>query len=112
MKCMPSRTATATAIARSVSARAKSTRAGNGVEWVSAAGLKRITWLWHGFSTRRGGLSTPYPAEGEPAELNLGFTADDTREHVLRNRELFAEAITGSAFTPMVTIRQIHSNVV
>ena len=110
MKCMPSRTATA--IARSVSARAKSTRAGNGVEWVSAAGLKRITWLWHGFSTRRGGVCTAYAAEGEPAELNLGFTADDTREHVLRNRELFAEAITGSAFTPMVTIRQIHSNVV
>ena len=87
-------------------------RAPNGVEWVSAAGLKRISWLWHGFSTRRGGMSTAYTAEGEPAELNLGFTADDTREHVLRNRELFVEAITGNASVPMVTIRQIHSSVV
>ena len=57
-------------------------------------------------------MSTAYTGEGEPAELNLGFTADDTREHVLRNRELFAEAVTGSSSTPMVTIRQIHSSVV
>jgi YfiH family protein len=84
----------------------------NGVEWVSAPGLKRISWLWHGFSTRRGGVSTAYAAEGEPAELNLGFTAEDTREHVLRNRKLLAEAITGSLDTPLVTIRQIHSSVV
>ncbi len=92
-------------------------RAANGVEWVSAPGLKRISWLWHGFSTRRGGVSTAYTGEGQPGklyagELNLGFTVDDTREHVLRNRELFVEAITGSAATPLVTIRQIHSSVV
>ncbi|WP_082662281.1 peptidoglycan editing factor PgeF [Terracidiphilus gabretensis] len=93
-------------------AAAEPIHAGNGVEWVSAPALKRISWLWHGFSTRRGGMSTAYAAEGEPAELNLGFTADDTREHVLRNRELFAEAITGNASTPIVTIRQIHSSMV
>ena len=35
-------------------------------------------WLWHGFSTRRGGLSRAYCAEDAPGELNLGFTAADT----------------------------------
>jgi YfiH family protein len=93
-------------------AAAEPIHAGNGVEWVSAAGVNRIAWLWHGFSTRLGGMSTAYAGEGEPAELNLGFTAEDTREHVLHNRELFAEAITGNSFTPIVTIRQIHSSVV
>lgn len=68
--------------------------------------------MWHGFSTRQSGFSTAYIGEGEPGELNLGFTAEDTREHVLRNRELFAEAVSGSAATPLVTIRQIHSSVI
>ena len=87
-------------------------RADNGVEWIRAAGLERISWLWHGFSTRRGGLSRAYTGADSPGELNLGFTADDTRENVFRNRELLAEAITGSASTPIVTIRQIHSSIV
>jgi polyphenol oxidase len=93
-------------------ASARPVRAENGGEWVSSPGLKRISGLWHGFSTRRGGVSTAYTVEGEPGELNLGYTAEDTREHVLRNRELFAEAITGSPATPIVTIRQIHSSVI
>jgi polyphenol oxidase len=93
-------------------AAAKPVRAENGVEWVSAADLKRIPWLWHGFSTRRGGVSSAYAEPEAPGEMNLGFTADDTREHVLRNRELLAEAVTGSTKTPVVTIRQIHSNIV
>jgi YfiH family protein len=93
-------------------AAAKPVSAENGVEWVSAPGLKRIPWLWHGFSTRRGGVSRAYAGPEDRGELNLGFTADDTREHVLRNRALLAEAVTGSAETPILTIRQIHSNVV
>jgi YfiH family protein len=107
-------------------AAAEPLRAANGVEWVSAPVLQGIPWLWHGFSTRRGGVSMAYTGVGEPAdhpneqqsltggpgELNLGFTADDTRENVLRNRELLAEAITGDGGTPVVTIRQIHSSVV
>jgi polyphenol oxidase len=57
-------------------------------------------------------VSRPYCLEGEPGELNLGFTPDDSRENVLRNRELLAEAISGTAETPLVTVRQFHSNVV
>jgi polyphenol oxidase len=86
--------------------------AANGVEWVAVPGWKRIPWLWHGFSTRRGGVSTAYAGAGEAGELNLGFTADDKRENVLKNRELLAKAITGSAKTPIVTLRQIHSGAV
>ena len=91
---------------------AQPVRAANGVEWVAVQGWERIDWLWHGFSTRRGGVSTAYTGKSDSGELNLGFTADDTRENVLCNRELLAEAITGSSSTPIVTLRQIHSSVV
>jgi YfiH family protein len=91
-------------------------KAANGLEllqipsWVENRDLK--SWLWHGFSTRRGGVSRAYCAEGAPGELNLGFTAADSREAVLENRRLLAEAVTGSAETPIVAIRQFHSNLV
>lgn len=83
--------------------------AANGVEWLAAPGWEKLGWLWHGFSTRRGGLSRAYAADDAPGELNLGFTADDRRDAVAGNRRLLAEAITGDASTPLVTIRQIHS---
>ena len=85
--------------------------AANGVEWIPVPAWQRLKWLWHGFSTRRGGVSTCYAPEGAAGELNLTFTADDARENVERNRRLFVEAITGSADTPLVTLRQIHSSV-
>jgi polyphenol oxidase len=69
-------------------------------------------WLWHGFSTRLGGGSRAYCAENGPGELNLGFTAADDREIVVQNRRLLAEAVTGDKTTPMVTLRQFHSNLV
>jgi YfiH family protein len=84
----------------------------NGVEWLAVAGWDEMNWLWHGFSTRRGGLSRVYCADDAPGELNLGFTADDDREAVVRNRRLLAEAITGDPATPLVALRQIHSNCV
>jgi len=68
-------------------------------------------WLWHGFSTRKGGLSRTYCPEDAPGELNLGFTADDERRLVAANRRLLAEAVTGNPDIPLVTIRQIHSSV-
>ena len=83
----------------------------NGVQWLAVPAWDGIPWLWHGFSTRRGGVSRAYCPEDAPAELNLGFTPDDPRENVLRNRELLAEALTGDPTTPLATIRQIHSNV-
>jgi YfiH family protein len=84
--------------------------ASNGVEWLGVPGWQRTSWLWHGFSTRRGGLSTAYCPDGAPGELNLGFTASDERETVVGNRRLLAEAVSGSAETPLVSLRQFHSN--
>jgi YfiH family protein len=84
----------------------------NGVEWISVAGWETIDWLWHGFSTRRGGLSRVYCTEDGPGELNLGFTAEDERETVAGNRRLLVEAVTGDAATPLIALRQIHSNLV
>lgn len=86
--------------------------AANGVHWLPVPAWQRMPWLWHGFSTRKGGLSRAYCADDAPGELNLGFTDADDRETVARNRRLFAEAITGSPATPLVTLRQVHSNVV
>lgn len=84
----------------------------NGVEWLAVPGWAKLNWLWHGFSTRRGGGSRTYCAEDTQGELNLGFTAADDREIVAKNRHLLAEAITGDARTPLVTLRQFHSNLV
>lgn len=69
-------------------------------------------WLWHGFSTRLGGVSRVYCAENAAGDLNLGFTAADAREAVLENRRLLAEAVSGSRDTPIVALRQFHSNLV
>lgn len=85
--------------------------AASGVQWIPVPAWQKRKWLWHGFSTRRGGVTTCYAPDGAPGELNLTFTPHDERENVLRNRGLFAEAITGSAETPLVTVRQIHSSV-
>ena len=46
--------------------------------------LARIPWLLHGFSTRLGGSSKIYGGA-----LNLGFTKQDSRLTVERNRRAF-----------------------
>jgi YfiH family protein len=74
-------------------------------------GRRKIPWLWHGFSTRQGGLSRAYSSDDAQAELNLGLTASDNRETVIRNRQMLIEAVTGDSSTPLVTLRQIHSSV-
>jgi len=84
----------------------------NGVQWLAVPAWEEMNWFWHGFSTRRGGLSRAYCADGAPGELNLGFTKEDDRETVARNRRLFVEAISGDPFTPLVDLHQIHSNLV
>jgi polyphenol oxidase len=81
------------------------------VEWLPIPGWDS-SWLWAGFSTRRGGLSRAYCPEDAPGELNLGFTAEDDRKIVACNRELLTESITGDRATPLVTLRQFHSNLV
>ena len=88
------------------------TVAANGAHWLAVAGWEKFPWLWHGFSTRKGGVSRAYCADNAPGELNLGFTDADSRDAVAANRRLLAEAVTGSSATPMIAIRQIHSNLV
>jgi polyphenol oxidase len=81
-------------------------------QWVDQNGLQ--DWLWHGFSTRAGGVSRAYLSEekqAEAGELNLGFTSADLPANVRENRLRFIETVTGSRTTPLVTVRQVHSNV-
>jgi polyphenol oxidase len=73
--------------------------------------LARLPWLVHGFSTRTGGFSRVYGGNA----LNLGFTKQDSRKAVERNRAAFlAElgATSGKKLWPLVTLRQIHSDLI
>ncbi len=75
------------------------------------AALAQTPWLVHGFSTRGGGTSRGYGGNA----LNLGFTQGDSRAAVERNRESFLKKIgaaTGKAPWPLVTLRQIHSDLI
>ena len=81
----------------------------NGAHILQVASWKKLPWLWHGFSTRKGGLSRTYSVEGAPGELNLGLTAEDARDTVVQNRRLLAKAVSGDPSTPLITLRQFHS---
>jgi len=90
-------------------------RAANGVEWLPVPGWD-LPWLYAGFSTRKGGISRAYCPDDAPGllavagELNLGLTEADTRKAVLANRRLLAQAVTSNPKTPLVALRQFHSN--
>jgi polyphenol oxidase len=76
--------------------------------------LGKPPWLIHGFSTRLGGVSRAYGGKA----LNLGFTKEDSRAAVNRNRELFLRQLgaqsggTGRKTWPLVSLRQIHSDLI
>jgi polyphenol oxidase len=73
--------------------------------------LARIPWLIHGFSTRLGGFSRAYGGHA----LNLGFTKQDSRSAVERNRAALVSqlgATRGKSQWPLVTLRQIHSDLI
>lgn len=77
--------------------------------------LEPLSWLVHGFSTRVGGSSRAYGKR----DLNLGYTKDDSRTAVERNREVLLKklgAVTrsrkGLSLWPMVTLRQVHSDII
>jgi YfiH family protein len=73
--------------------------------------ITSIPWLIHGFSTRSGGFSRLYGA----CTLNLGFTAQDSRAAVTRNRTAFLQqlgAAIGEKKWPLITLRQIHSDLI
>jgi YfiH family protein len=72
----------------------------------------------HGFSKRRGGVSTVYSGEegaaadsGEMSlgEMNLGLTETDEAANVLENRRLLMAA-AGAEGRTLITLKQIHSN--
>jgi YfiH family protein len=65
----------------------------------------------HGFSTRAGGVSRVYGGKA----LNLGFTAQDPRAAVERNRQLFLKELgvaEGRNCWPLISLRQIHSDLI
>lgn len=73
--------------------------------------LGELPWLVHGFSTRGGGVSRVYGGNA----LNLGFTVQDSRTAVERNRELFLKKLgvaDGQESWPLITLRQIHSDLI
>jgi YfiH family protein len=78
---------------------------------IEADNLKKLEFLVHGFSTRKGGMSEAYGGES----LNLGITDQDTRENVIENRRIFLRAINaikGRDTWPLITTKQIHSAVI
>lgn len=82
------------------------------IDIVRAPAFERVPWVLHGFSTRTGGVSHAYAPGQRAGELNLGFTASDSRENVLENRRRFLEALGAPPNATLVTLKQIHSSVV
>lgn len=73
--------------------------------------LVSIPWLVHGFSTRVGGFSRAYGGNS----LNLGFTKQDSGGAVQGNRAAFLQQLSarsGKKEWPLVTLRQIHSDLI
>ena len=78
------------------------------VNIVRAPGWDGYPSLRHGFSSRAGGVSDVYG----PGALNLGWTKDDDRENVAKNRRRFVHAIAGAGASRLVTLRQTHTGLV
>ena len=94
-------------------------KASTQIDVLRAAPLARVPWLAHGFSTRKGGVSKAYGRKS----LNLGFTPDDSRTAVEANRKAFVSAVAHDMerrasrpskrqFWPLVSLRQIHSDII
>jgi YfiH family protein len=77
------------------------------IQNLQAENLANLPWLVHGFSTRAGGFSKDYGGN----VLNLGFTREDSRAAVDRNRLAFQKAL-GVADWPMATVHQVHSDLI
>jgi YfiH family protein len=79
------------------------------IEIVRIPGWSTLPWLIHGFSTRTGGSTKAYRPMQRSGELNLGFTAADTRENVIENRRRFLHAIGAGSDAQLTVLRQFHS---
>ncbi|PYX90854.1 MAG: peptidoglycan editing factor PgeF [Acidobacteria bacterium] len=91
---------------------AKNLRKTLAVEILRAQNLNRVPWLVHGFSTRRGGVSSAYRGNS----LNLGFTRTDKHSNVETNRARLLQSIAAYGadrkLWPLVTLRQVHSDII
>ena len=83
------------------------TRRSGGLQILQAQTLAACTWLVHGFSTRVGGTSKL----GKESVLNLGYTKWDSHSAIAANRRRFLAAL-GIEGTTLVTLRQIHSDLI
>jgi YfiH family protein len=83
--------------------------------------LSQLSWLVHGFSSRPGGFSRVYGN----SDLNLGFTKDDSKTAVQRNRAAFLRALgepreasaqarqnADARSWNLISVRQLHSDVI
>lgn len=74
-----------------------------------ASHLGKLPWLAHGFTARSGGFSRGYGG----GSLNLGFTKDDSKSSVERNRTaMLRELCDGQGLWPLITLRQVHSDII
>lgn len=95
---------------------AKKPAASRKIELLHSQKLTNLPWLIHAFSTRNGGVTAAYGGNA----LNLGFTKQDPRATVERNRELFlkqllAERPSGGSEQEswsLISLRQIHSDLI
>ena len=83
---------------------------------VSIPAFSRYPWLRAGFSTRQGGLSTAYAANG-PTEQNLGYTPEDDPANIAAARHRLVAAVsklrtTSTTLPDLITIRQCHTGII
>ncbi|NLC11509.1 MAG: peptidoglycan editing factor PgeF [Firmicutes bacterium] len=75
-----------------------------GITFWQSPMLKKISGLYHGFSCRKGGIST-----GPFSSLNMGLKGGDRPEAVFRNRQLFLHAL-GLSEAELVLVKQVHGS--
>ena len=80
-----------------------------GVPYYSCRDFERLLYLYHGFSTRHGGVSADGGSVSAGHTLNLGDTPWDSPDHVQENRRRFLSALNLEK-AHLTILRQVHSN--
>jgi YfiH family protein len=83
----------------------------NNTKFLTEPQWNQQDWLIHAFSTRQSPPSKIYSGESEIGELDLSWTQEYDSKAVAANRELFTQAVTGGKIAQLVTLRQVHSNI-
>jgi hypothetical protein len=80
---------------------------------LTAPPLAQFSWLVHGFSTRRGGVSSfdSLISSGDGRDLNLGQVPGDHRKNVLENRRRLLARLKAKGMR-LILQRQIHSDLI